>query len=64
MPVTTPVAAFIVAYDGEALVQTPPAGAPPNAVVEPTQTVLPPVIGVSGGITVTSVVTAQDVGKV
>ena len=62
-PVTTP-PAVMVATAGVALLHVPPAVALLSVVVEPTHTLVTPVITAGSGLTVTVVVTAQPVGKV
>ena len=62
-PVTTP-PAVIVAMAGDALLHVPPAVALLSVVVDPTHTLVVPVITAGSGLTVTVVVTAQPVGKV
>jgi len=62
-PVTTP-PAVIVATAGVPLLHIPSAVASLKVVVDPTHTLVVPVIAAGKGFTVTVVVTAHPVGKV
>jgi len=61
-PVTTPEALTVAVARGRIL-HVPPAGVSPRLVVEPTHTVVVPVIAVGVAFTVTGVVTKQPVGS-
>jgi hypothetical protein len=64
IPVTTPVLIPTVAFAGALLVQIPPGVVEASDVVNPTQTLIVPVIGLGRGFTVTTLVAKHPPGVI